>query len=77
MMSELPGPTTTKVLEPDLLNYIEDIVNSHGLPGLSVAVVHADSSAEFANWGNRNEEGDAMTSDVSIPLYPAYSANRH
>ncbi|KZV60197.1 beta-lactamase/transpeptidase-like protein [Peniophora sp. CONT] len=59
---------TVKVLDPELLEYIEAIFTSHGLPGLSVAVIHADTPAEFANWGVRNEDGDAMTSETLVTI---------
>ncbi|KZV68085.1 beta-lactamase/transpeptidase-like protein [Peniophora sp. CONT] len=68
MTSGFSSSAATKVLDAELLGHIETIFTTHEIPGLSIAVVHADSPAEFANWGIRNEDGDAMASDSLMPI---------
>ena len=51
MSPKVSPDSPAKVLDEDLLEHIGHIFAEHGVPGLSIAVVNADSSAEFANWG--------------------------
>jgi hypothetical protein len=53
-----------KVITPEFSEFVEQIVNTANIHGLSLAVVRKNGDAEFGAWGNRTEEGDAMTSSV-------------
>ena len=46
-----------------------EIFNSLNIHGLSLAVVSRDGDPEFCACGNRTEEGDPMTSKVSMLQY--------
>ena len=68
MSLKISPDTLGDVLDEELYGHIERVFTDYGIPGLSIAVVHADSPAEFANWGTRNEDGDLMTSDTLMPI---------
>lgn len=55
-----------KILTPSLEEYIRAVKRAMNIPGLSVAVVHAEDETEFGAWGIRSEDGDPMTSDVRL-----------
>ncbi|KAI0318427.1 beta-lactamase/transpeptidase-like protein [Amylostereum chailletii] len=57
-----------KVLTPSLKEYIRNATTSLEIPGLSVAVVHAEDETEFGSWGIRSESGDPMTSDTMFTI---------
>ena len=52
-------------LNSDIKALIQSLMERARIPGLSIGVVHPDSSTELASWGIRTEGGDPMTSDVS------------
>ena len=54
------------LLTPELKKLVQEVVNNETIPGLSLAVVHSGGSADFATWGHKTEDGDEMTSDVSL-----------
>jgi CubicO group peptidase (beta-lactamase class C family) len=56
--------TAGAVLSPAVLSDIQKIVDERGLPGVSLAVVRRGGAQEFASFGVRTEDGDAMTADV-------------
>ena len=58
------------LITPDLSALIQQTIQDAQTPGLSLGVVHFNSSSkeigtEFGTWGVRNEDGDEMTQDVS------------
>lgn len=55
-----------RALTPDIVDHIQAVIKQHNVPGLSLAVIHADGETEFGAWGNKTEDGDPMTPDVSL-----------
>jgi hypothetical protein len=57
---------TGSVLDSKLRSKISTIVGKGGIPGYSVAVFRAGAGddVEYAQWGNRTEEGDSVAADV-------------
>ena len=58
------------LITPDLSALIQQTIQDAQTPGLSLGVVHFNSSSkeigtEFGTWGVSNEDGDEMTQDVS------------
>lgn len=53
------------ILTPDIVQFVQDIVEADGVPGLTLAVVHKTGPAEFGSWGIKSENGTNMTTDVS------------
>ncbi|KAI0063209.1 beta-lactamase/transpeptidase-like protein [Artomyces pyxidatus] len=66
--SSLGFPKDTVVLTPDLVEFIQGVVESHHVPGLSLAVVRPDGKSEFASWGRKTEDGDPATPDTLFPI---------
>lgn len=60
------GNSTIQTLTPDLVEYIQNQIDTKVLPGVAVAVVHDDGSLEYGSWGVRTEDGVNMTTDVSL-----------
>jgi hypothetical protein len=56
-----------QTLTPELKEWIGDLVRDSNISGYSVAVVRPRSGApaDYGTWGNRTEDGEAMTPDVS------------
>ena len=56
------------VLTPDLTDIIQEVVDSHRIPGLALAVVrkngHPLGHPEFGTWGKKSEDGSRVTEDV-------------
>jgi CubicO group peptidase (beta-lactamase class C family) len=60
-----PNGTSGSILTPDVIKFVQNIVEADGIPGLTLAVVHKNSPAEFGAWGIKSENGTNMTTDVS------------
>ena len=59
------GPSGSTILTPDVVQLVQNIVEADGIPGLTLAIVHKTSPAEFGAWGIKSENGTNMTTDVS------------
>lgn len=57
---------TTRVLTPEFNKFIEDVLANGTVPGLTLGVVHPSGETEFGAYGRKTEDGDKMTTDVSI-----------
>ena len=66
--SESPSGNSSQTITPAFVQYIEELMRNNSIPGLALAVVDSTGKAELGAWGNRTEDGDPMTSDVSVPL---------
>ena len=56
--------TSATILTPDFVKSVQEIVDSEGIPGLTVAIVNKTGPAEFGAWGIKSENGTKMTTDV-------------
>lgn len=65
-VGNVPAETQKRVITPELSEYIGNIVWDHHIPGLAFGVVHSNGTVETAVWGNRTEEGEEVTADVSL-----------
>ena len=52
------------ILTPDVVQLVQRVVNNHIIPGLAVAIVYQNKSAEYGTWGYKYENGTKMTPDV-------------
>ncbi|KAH8991093.1 beta-lactamase/transpeptidase-like protein, partial [Lactarius hatsudake] len=52
------------VLTPDLTDIVQDIVDTHQIPGLALAVVRKNGHSEFGTWGKQSEDGSRVTEDT-------------
>ncbi|KAH9055951.1 beta-lactamase/transpeptidase-like protein [Lactarius vividus] len=52
------------VLTPDLTDIVQDIVDTHQIPGLALAIVRKNGHPEFGTWGNKSEDGSRVTEDT-------------
>jgi hypothetical protein len=59
-----PFDVLEPVLTPDLKEIVQDIVDTHQIPGLSLAIVRKNGQSEFGTWGKRSEDGSRVTEDV-------------
>src|SRR5258708_39542927 len=57
--------TSATILTPDVVQAVQEIVDSEGVPGLTLAIVNKTGPAEFGAWGIKSENGTNMTTDVS------------
>jgi hypothetical protein len=57
------------ILSPKLSSHIRDLLNNASVPGYAIAIVRPghdiDVEVEYGNWGNKTEDGDRVTPDVS------------
>jgi hypothetical protein len=56
--------TSATILTPDFVDSVQKIVDSEGIPGLTLAIVNKTGPAEFGAWGIKSENGTKMTTDV-------------
>lgn len=56
--------TSVTILTPDFVESVQKIVDSEGIPGLTLAIVSKTGPAEFGAWGIKFENGTKMTTDV-------------
>ncbi|KAA1476004.1 beta-lactamase/transpeptidase-like protein [Dentipellis sp. KUC8613] len=62
-----PAGTTLQhknAITPELSKYIDEALRSDTIPGLALGVFHADGESEFGTWGNKTEDGEAMSTDT-------------
>ncbi|KAH9051493.1 beta-lactamase/transpeptidase-like protein, partial [Lactarius vividus] len=52
------------VLTPDLTDIVQDIVDTHQIPGLALAIVRKNGHSEFGTWGKKSEDGSRVTEDT-------------
>jgi hypothetical protein len=57
--------TSGSILTPDVVQFVQNIVEADEIPGLTLAIVHKTRPAEFGAWGIKSENGTNMTTDVS------------
>ena len=60
--------TSTTVLTPDFVEIVQEIVDTEGIPGLTLAVVYKTGPPELGAWGIKSEDGTNMTTDVRWSL---------
>lgn len=53
-----------KIITPQLSSFVQGILNTSQIHGLSLAIVSKGGRPELGTWGARSEEGDEMTSKV-------------
>ncbi len=56
--------TSVTIITPDFVKSVQEIVDSGGVPGLTLAIVSKTGPAEFGAWGIKSENGTKMTTDV-------------
>jgi hypothetical protein len=61
-----PNGLSGSVLTPDVVQFVQEIVEADEIPGLTLAIVHKTRPAEFGAWGIKSENGTKMTTDVSF-----------
>jgi hypothetical protein len=59
-----PNGTSTAILTPDLVEFVQGVVNANEIQGLTLAIVHKTGPAELGAWGIKSENGTNMTTDV-------------
>ena len=57
--------TSGSILTPDVVQFVQNIVEADEIPGLTLTIVHKTRPAEFGAWGIKSENGTNMTTDVS------------
>jgi len=57
--------TSATILTPDVVQAVQQIVDSEAVQGLTLAIVNKTGPAEFGAWGIKSENGTNMTTDVS------------
>ncbi len=57
--------TSNSILTPDLVQAVQKVVDADKIPGLTLAIVYKNRSAEFGAWGIKSENGTKMTTNVS------------
>ena len=67
----LPVTNTGKVIDAEVSRFIQDTMEASKIKGASLAFVRANGEVELGAWGIRSEDGDPMTTDVSIFLLGA------
>ncbi|KAH9001587.1 beta-lactamase/transpeptidase-like protein [Lactarius akahatsu] len=52
------------ILTPDLTDIVQEIVDTHQIPGLALAIVRKNGHSEFGTWGKKSEDGSRVTEDT-------------
>ena len=69
----VPASDWPKVITPAISTFVEESLIRSSIPGLSMGVVHLDSSrspvVETAAWGRQTEEGDGNDLSTKVWLY--------
>lgn len=70
-LSSRPGTQKT-VISEEFYNRIAFLLKNNTVPGYSVALVKLgqEDEFEFASWGNRTEDGDKVTPEVTRSSLP-------
>jgi hypothetical protein len=56
--------TSSSVLTPDVVQFVQKVLDNDTIPGLAVAIVYKNKPAEYGTWGIKFENGTKMTKDV-------------
>jgi hypothetical protein len=56
--------TSAIIFTPDLVEFVQAIVDADEIKGLTMAVVHKTGPPELGAWGIKSENGTNMTTDV-------------
>jgi hypothetical protein len=56
--------TSDFVLTPDVVQFVQKVLDTDTIPGLAVAIVYKNKPAEYGMWGIKYENGTKMTKDV-------------
>ncbi|KAH9063776.1 beta-lactamase/transpeptidase-like protein [Lactarius deliciosus] len=59
-----PFDVLEPVLTPDLTDIVQEIVDTHQIPGLALAIVRKNGHSEFGTWGKKSEDGSRVTEDT-------------
>ncbi|KAI0005373.1 beta-lactamase/transpeptidase-like protein [Russula compacta] len=59
---------TSTILTPDFVEIVQEIVDTEGIPGLTLAVVYKTGPPELGAWGIKSEDGTNMTTDTLFNL---------
>lgn len=54
------------VIDAKFSSYVEHLLDKEEIKGVSLAVVKPGGDTEYGAWGIRTEDGEKMTSDVSL-----------
>lgn len=66
------------VLSKELTNTVAAILKNNTVPGYSLAIIRPGQDVEFGSWGNRTEEGDKTTPQVSLlPMFLSSMSNKN
>jgi hypothetical protein len=55
---------TSAILTPDIVEFVQGIVDTYEIKGLTMAIVYKTGRAEVGAWGIKSENGTKMTTDV-------------
>lgn len=62
--ADLRGP----VIDDDFSDFVKGVIRDTNSRGLTLAVVNRDGRTELGAWGDRSEDGEKTTVDVSLCL---------
>ena len=62
----LSSPQASPIISNGVQEYIGDLVGKFNVSGLALTVVRPDGEVEYGSWGNRTEDGDKVTPEVSL-----------
>ena len=55
-----------RVITPEFSDFVEGLLDTAKIRGLSLAIVRKHGDPEFGAWGTSSEEGDLTTSNVCM-----------
>ena len=56
------------VITPDVVQIVQEVLDAYTIPGLALAIVYKNKSAEYGTWGIKYEDGTKVTKDVRRTL---------
>ncbi|KAH8096874.1 beta-lactamase/transpeptidase-like protein [Cristinia sonorae] len=57
-----------KLITSQLSRFIQDLIATEHIPGLTLGLVHSDGQVEHGAWGRKDEDGSSTTVDTSFIL---------
>jgi hypothetical protein len=57
-----------QIFTPEFSAYVDNVIQENKMPGLSLALVRTDGNLELGSWGNKTEDGEHVTADVSVAV---------
>ncbi|KAI0063208.1 beta-lactamase/transpeptidase-like protein [Artomyces pyxidatus] len=57
-----------RILTPSLVEFIDGVVKTQQVEGLTLAVIRADGESEYGAWGRKTEDDDEMTTDTLFDI---------